>query len=136
MATDPTLVTLPDLLSLATTPSASGQKRSRALPTEGEGEFENTRAFGSGIHHSANASGSEDSILPPPEGPTGQEDGDIPPELDRANVVTAFVASPLLREPTQLKVDHIATLLALAVDGPVQKAAIKLLALAYSHQEA
>jgi len=33
-------------------------------------------------------------------------------------------------------VDHIATVLSLAVDGPVHKAAIKFLALAYSQQEA
>jgi hypothetical protein len=46
------------------------------------------------------------------------------------------VASPLLPEPNQLKIYHIATLMALAVEGPVQKAAIKLLAPAYSQQEA
>ncbi len=42
MATDPTPVTLPDLPSLATTPTASGLKRARALPMEGEGEIEDT----------------------------------------------------------------------------------------------
>jgi len=46
------------------------------------------------------------------------------------------MGSPLLLEHKQLRVDHIATLLALAMDGPVQKAAFKLLALAYSQQEA
>ena len=51
-------------------------------------------------------------------------------------MVTAFVASPLLPKPNQLKVDHIATLLALAVDGPVHKTAINLLALADSQKEA
>jgi hypothetical protein len=136
MATDPTPFTLPGLPTLAATPSASGQKRSRAFPTEDEGEFEYTRASGSGIHHSVNASSSADPILPPPQGPMGQEDGDIPRELDRANLVKVFAASPLLPEPTLLKVDHVATLLALAVDGPVQKAAIKFLAPAYSQQEA
>jgi len=70
MATDPTLVTLPDLPSLAATPFASRQKRSRALPTEGEGEFKDTCASGSGSHHPANASGSADPLLPPPQGPT------------------------------------------------------------------
>ena len=58
------------------------------------------------------------------------------PDLARANVITAFVASPLLPEPNQLKVDHILALLALAVDGTVHKAAIKLLAPACSLQEA
>ena len=53
-----------------------------------------------------------------------------------ANAVTAFVASPLLFEPTQLRLNHITALLALAVDGPVHKVAIKLLAQAYSQQEA
>ncbi len=42
MATDPTPVTLHDLPSLAATPTDSGLKRSRTLPTEGEGEFEDT----------------------------------------------------------------------------------------------
>jgi hypothetical protein len=42
MATDPTPVTLPDLPSLAATPSASRLKRSLTLPTEDEGEFEDT----------------------------------------------------------------------------------------------
>ena len=42
MATDPTPVTLPELPSLAATPTASGLKRAWTLPTEGEGEFENT----------------------------------------------------------------------------------------------
>ena len=77
-----------------------------------------------------------DLILPSPQGPTGPEEGDIPPDLARANVVTAFVGSPLLHEPNQLKVDHNVNLLALAVNGPVQKAAIKLLAPSYSQQAA
>ena len=72
----------------------------------------------------------------PSHGPTGQEDDEVRPELDRANVVTAFMGSPLLLEPKQLRVDNIATLLALAVHGPVEKAAFKLLAPIYSHQEA
>jgi len=46
------------------------------------------------------------------------------------------VASPLLPEPNLLRVDHISATLALAVDGPIHKAAIKLLALAYSQHEA
>jgi len=46
------------------------------------------------------------------------------------------MGSPLLPEPTRLKVGSIATLLALAVDGPVQKAAFKLIAPTYSQQEA
>ena len=81
------------------------------------------------MHQAVNASGPSDPIPPPPQGPTRQEDNDAPPELDRANVVAAFVASPLLLEPTQLKVDHIATLLALAADGPWVN---KLLAPPYS----
>ena len=56
--------------------------------------------------------------------------------MARANAVTAFVASPLLPEPTKLGLNHITTLWALAVDGPVHKAVIKLLAPAYSLQEA
>jgi hypothetical protein len=83
-----------------------------------------------------NASDSADPILPPPQGPARREDAEVPPEVIRANVVTAFICSPLLLELAQLKMDHIATLLALAVEGLVQNAAFKLLALAYSHQEA
>jgi hypothetical protein len=66
----------------------------------------------------------------------GQGDGEIPPNRARANAVTPFVASPLLPEPNQLRVGHISTLLALVVDGSVHNAAIKLLAPAYSQQEA
>jgi hypothetical protein len=56
--------------------------------------------------------------------------------MDRASVVTAFIGSPLLPEPNPLKVDDIATLLALAVSGPVQKVAFKLFTPTYSQQEA
>jgi len=56
--------------------------------------------------------------------------------MERANAVTAFIGSPLLPNPAQLRVDNIATLLALAVEGPAQKAAFKLFSLAYSQQEA
>jgi len=136
MATVPTPVTMPDLPSLATTPFDSGLKRSRALPTEGEGEFEDTRASGSGTHHEANASGPADPTLPPPQGPTGQEHDVVPPEVYRTNVVAAFMGSPFLPKPNQLRADHIANLLAHGVDGPVQKVAFKLLATAYSQQEA
>jgi hypothetical protein len=135
MVTDPSPVTLPELSSLTTTSTAVGQKRSRTLLAGGEGEFEDTRASGSGTHHQVNASGSADTILPPSHGPTGQEDAEVPPEMIRANAVTAFIGSPLLPEPAQLRVDHIATLMALAVEGPIQNAAFKLLALAYSQQE-
>ncbi len=101
----------------------------------GGGETEDTRAFGSGSHHAANASGAADPTLPPSQEPTGQGDGEIPLDMARANAVTAFVA-PLLLEPNQLKIDHIAPLVALAVERPVNKSAIKLLAPAFSHQEA
>jgi len=48
-----------------------------------------------------------------------------------------FVASTLLPEPNQLiRVDHISALLSLAVDEPILKAAIKLLAPANSQEEA
>ena len=57
MATEATLVTLRYLLALAATLSASCLKHSRALPTEGEGEFEKTGASGSGIHRTANTLG-------------------------------------------------------------------------------
>ncbi len=77
-----------------------------------------TRASGSGTRPTAEASGSTDPILPPPQGSKGQEADVVPPELDRATVVTFFIGSPLLLEPNQLRVDDIATLLALAVEGP------------------
>ena len=79
MATDPTPVTLRELPSLATTPTSSRLKRSRTLPTEGEGEFEDTGASGSGTHPAADASGSADPTLPPPQGLAGQEDAEVPP---------------------------------------------------------
>ena len=50
-------------------------------------------------------------------------------------MVTAFLGSSLLPEPSHLKMNNIATSPALAVDGPVQKAAFKLLAQTYSEQE-
>ena len=79
MATDPTPVTLPDLPLLATSPTASRMKRSRTLPANGEGGFEDIRAFGSGTHPGANVSGSADPNLPPPRGPTGNENAEVPP---------------------------------------------------------
>jgi hypothetical protein len=136
MATDPTPVILPDLPTLAANPIASGLKRFRTLPHKGEGEFKDTRAFGSGTHTAAEASGSTDPILPLSLGSTGQETDVVPPEQDRATVVTAFIGSLLLHGPTQLRVDDLATLLALAVEGPAQKAAFHLLVPAYSQQKA
>ena len=56
--------------------------------------------------------------------------------MNRTSAVTAFIGSPLLSEYAQLKMDTIATLLALAVEGPVQKAAFELVAPSYSQQEA
>ncbi len=70
--------------------------------------------------------------MQPPKGPTGQEEREISPNLARASAVTAFVASPLLHEPDKLKVDHISAFLALVVDGPIHKEAMKLLAPEYS----
>ncbi len=92
ISTDPTPVTLPELPSLATIPTASGLKRSRTLPMKGAGELEDTGACGSGTHPEANVSGSADPTLPPPQGSAGQADAEAPPELDRTDVVTAFVA--------------------------------------------
>jgi hypothetical protein len=132
MAADPSPIALTCLPSLAAAPSASGQKRSRVIPTEGEGVVEDTCAYGNGDLQAANASGAADPALLPTHGPTRQGDDDIPPEMARANAVTAFVASPLLLESNQLRLDHITSLQALAVDGHVHKAAIKLLAPAYS----
>jgi len=136
MATDPNPITLTCLPSLAAAPSSSGQKRSRGIPTEGEGKIEDTGASGNGGLQEANASGAADPTLLPTQGPIEQGDDDISPDMAHANTVTAFVASPLLHEPNQLRVDHITTLLVLAVDGPVHKAVVKLLAPAYPQQEA
>ena len=117
MASDPTHVTLTCLPSFATAPSVSSQKRSRVNQTEGEEKIEDKGAFGSGGHQEANASSAADPALLPLHGLTGQRDDEIPPDVARANAVTAFLASPLLPEPNHLRVDHLTTLLALAVDG-------------------
>ncbi len=84
----------------------------------------------------ANAAGPADPALPPHQGLTGQGDNDIPLDSARTNAVTAFVASPLLPEPNLIRVDHNATVLALAIDGSFHNEAVKLLAPAYSQQEA
>jgi hypothetical protein len=136
MATDLTPVTLACLSHMVAAPFTSGQKRSRVIPEGGDGDNEDTRAFGSGGHHTSIAMGTAEPALLPPHGPTGQGENEIPPNLARKDAVMAFVASPLLPEPSQLRADHITALLALAVDGLVHKAAIKLLALAYSQLEA
>jgi hypothetical protein len=136
LAADPNPSTFACLPSLAAAAFASGLKRSRVIPTEGAGEIEDTGAASSGGHKEANASGAVNPVLLPTPGPAGQEDDDMPPEMARANAVTAFMAFPLLLEPNQLRADHIIALMALAVDGHVHKAAIKLLAPAYSQQEA
>ncbi len=83
-----------------------------------------------------NATGSVDPILPPPQGPGGPDATETSPEMMRANAVTAFIGSPLLPEPYQLRVDNIATLLSLSVEDPAQKVAFRLFAPAYSRQEA
>ena len=132
MAVDPTLFTLPCLLSLAVVPSTSGQKRPRVIPTDGEGDIEHTRAYSSDMHPATEDTGAAVAALLPPQGHTGQEELELSPDLVRANAVTVFVASPLLPEHDKLTADHISSLLALAVDGLAQKAAIKFLALNYS----
>jgi hypothetical protein len=60
MATDPTPVTL------AAAPSASGQKRSRANPAEGEGDNEDIGVYGIGNHQTTDATGTADPALLPP----------------------------------------------------------------------
>jgi hypothetical protein len=69
MAAYPTLVTLICLPSLAAAPSASGQKRSRGIPTESEGEIEDTGTSVSGGLQEANASGAADPSLLATQGP-------------------------------------------------------------------
>ena len=99
--------------------------------------MEDTEAFGSGTYPgAADRANPANPTLPPPQGSTGQADAKVPQELDRADEVTAFIGSPLFLEPAQLRMDNTVALLALAVDGAVQKASFKLLALAYSQQEA
>ncbi len=71
MAANPTHVTLACLQSLAAAPSTSGKKRSRATPTEGEGEIEDARVSGSGGHQAANASGAADPAQLPTQDLTG-----------------------------------------------------------------
>ena len=80
MAADPTLVTLAYLPSLAAVSSASYQKRSRVITTEREAEIEDTRAFGSGDNQEANALGAADLAPLPPQGLTGEGDGEIFPK--------------------------------------------------------
>ncbi len=94
--------------------------------------MEDTRAYGIDGRQTEEAIATTDPALLPPRRPKVQGEGETFPELTCAEAVTAFVASPLLPDSNQLKVDHISALLALAVDGPVHKAAIKLLAPAYS----
>jgi hypothetical protein len=136
MGTDPTPVTLPEIPSLAVTPTASGQKRSRTLPAGGEGDLEDTGASGSGTHQTVITGGSVDPTLPPPRGLGELDDAEITPKMVRANAVTAFIGPPLLPEPDQLRVDNIGTLPSLSVEGPAQTAAFRLFALAYSQHEA
>jgi hypothetical protein len=136
MAANSTPISLACLPPLATTPSYSGQKRSRANPADGEGDIKDTGAPDSGGRHIWNAVATAEPALLPSQGPTGQGEGEISPELARADAVTAFMASSLLPEPNHLKVDHISALMSLALDGHVHKAAVKLLAPAYPHQEA
>jgi hypothetical protein len=88
MAADPNPVTLTCLPSLAATPSVSGQKPSRAIPTEGKGEIEDGGALGSGGLQEANISGIADPTLLPTHGLITQGDDDIPPDMARADAVT------------------------------------------------
>ncbi len=57
-------------------------------------------------------------------------------ELIRADAVTAFLASPLLPDPNQLRAYHITALLDMAVDGGAQKATMKVLAPEHSQRVA
>jgi len=129
MTVDPTHVTLAYLPSMADAPSSSGQKCSRVIPTDGEGDIEDRGSSSTGGRLASDASGIG---LASTTGLHGTGRRRIPPNLAHANAVTAFVASLLIPEPNQLRVDPISALLALAVDGPIHKAAIKLLAPAYS----
>ena len=110
VAASPNRVTLACLPPLAATPPASGQKRFKANLADGEGGIDDTRAFGSGGSQTKTAGDTADPTLLPTQGPLGQGGDETSPELTRANAVTAFVVSPLLPEPNQLKVGpHIGT---------------------------
>jgi hypothetical protein len=124
-----TPITLPSLLALGPSPSASEkQKRSRAnLDVEGKGELEDTNASGNGTIPAKITTG---SVHP---NSTRQESPPKEAKLTREDVVTAFLASPLLPDLDKLRVDHISALMALSVDGDTQKASIRLLAPKQSH---
>jgi hypothetical protein len=136
MAVGPTPVILPCLLSLAAAPSFWGQKRTRANTADGEADNKDTIASGNGVPPTSNASGPVEDNLRPLYGSTGQEEPDLPTYLTRDEAITTFMGSPILSEPDQLRVDHISALLALAVDGPIQKTAIQFLAPEYSQKAA
>ncbi len=55
--------------------------------------------------------------------------GDTPAAavLTRAEQIAAFVASPMMPTPNQVRMDHITFLLALVLRGDVHEAAVKLL---------
>ena len=53
--------------------------------------------------------------------------------LTRGETITAFVGSPHIPEPDQIKIDHISVVMAVLApnNGPTQKRAVKLLSMEY-----
>ncbi len=140
MVAYPTPVTLAYLLSLAVVHSSLRQKRYRATTSDGEGDIEDTGASDSGGLQTKDASDTAGPTMLPPHDPRDREKVKLPRNWleKRGYGIWGLICtlnpkpSPPLPEPNQLEVDHISALLALAVDGHVHKAAIKLIAPAYS----
>jgi hypothetical protein len=67
------------------------------------------------------------------DGASEQEAVEEEVPLTRSEAVTSFIASPILPEPNQLRIDQISTFVAFAAayNGEVQKKAIKLLSMEY-----
>jgi len=134
MEIDPTPVTPPCLSLLGPTPAASGHnKRARTSDNTGEEETRDTAASGSGTNPSGAAEGTENLPAQPTSlGATNGENAGTSGELSRSEAIQAVLAAPLLPEPATLKIDHVTALLALAIGGPTQHAAIYLINQAYS----
>jgi hypothetical protein len=125
MEVEPTPITLLRLPYFGPAPFDSGQNKRAG---HNEREMQDTGASGSGKDPTDVTTGIADESLPPHTAPTRLGTPILAEDISRDDAITTFSGSPLFPEPSQLKVDHISTVLAMAVEGGTQKAAMKLTA--------
>ena len=128
-AVPPSSFTLPDLSTLWTAPSVSGEKR--GCERLDDDEAEDTTS--SGIVQNTVPPGGQESVYTAPPSPTTLETAAT---ILQAEAMAAFLEAPFLPDAYQMRVDDITALLVLLLEDLLRSAALNLICKLYSPENA